>query len=292
MFIQYDEPVYRPPSEAGSLILQATSGCSHNRCAFCQMYKGKRFAVKEWKVLKGEIDAAKRYLPETARIFLGDGDAFVLATEKLERILDYLAGSFPRLQRVSAYANPSNLLGKSVGEMTRLREKGLKIIYYGVETGDPELLLMTGKGATPGEMIEGCAKAREAGLKISATVITGLGGSERSLRHARMTGELVSRLEPRYLSALTLMLGPFEEEYIKLFGPGFRMNTPAEDLLELREMISRLENDRCIFRSNHASNYLALKGTLRKDREALVATIDRALDDPGRYLRKEWMRGL
>ncbi len=292
MVFQYDEPVFRPPSEGNSLILQATIGCSHNRCAFCYMYKEKRFRVKPWDQLRSEIDEIAPRMRGTKRIFLADGDAFAIPSAKLEQILDYLYSSFPTLQRVTAYASPANLLNKTVEEMKRIREKGLQILYYGVESGDPELLKLIDKGATPDEMAEGCIRAQEAGLKISVTVILGLGGRAGSARHARMTGELINRISPRYLSALTLMLGPYKEDFSRRIGTGFEFNRPEEDLRELKELILSLENDRCIFRSNHASNYLPLLGTLDKDKQKLVETVDRALDDPDRYLREEWMRGL
>jgi len=290
--LRYDEPVYRPPSEAESLILQATIGCSHNGCVFCYMYKEKSFRVKPWGELKAEIDYSARRWPGTRRIFLADGDAFVLGTNRLERVLDSLGASFPGLQRVTAYATPQNLLAKSALEMKRLRGKGLSILYYGVESGDPELLQMIGKGASPDEMAEGCSSAREAGIKLSVTVILGLGGREGSLRHARATAGLLNRIQPNYLSALTLMLGPFEEEYRQRMQPGFAFNSPLDDVRELREIVSRLETERCIFRSNHASNYLPLKGTLMRDRERLLAEIERAIENPDALLRPEWMRGL
>ena len=242
--IRYDEPVYRPPSEAHSLILQATIGCSHNGCAFCYMYKEKSFRTRPWKELEADIRHAAERWPGTRRIFLADGDAFVLGTEKLERILDALNASFPELQRIAAYATPQNLLNKSIDGMRRLREKGLSILYYGVESGDPELLAAIGKGATPDGMVEGCRKAHEAGIKLSVTVILGLGGREGSLRHARETAAVVSRIQPRYLSALTLMLGPFEDDYRRRMGPGFSYNNPLDDIRELREMVSCLETDK------------------------------------------------
>lgn len=290
--MRYVEPVYRPPSEAGSLILQATIGCSNNTCLFCYMYRGKPFRVKSWERLKADIDEAAALAPGTRRIFLADGDAFVLPTRLLARILDHLRGSFPSLQRVTAYASPPNLLRKSVEEMRLLAEKGLAILYYGVETGDRELLAKIRKNATPEEMVEGCSKAKEAGLKLSVTVILGLAGKRGSIRHARETADLVNRIGPRYLSALTLMLGPFEREYREAMGPGFAHTDAVDDTIELRELVAGLETDGCIFRSNHASNYLPLAGTLMRDKPRLLAEIDRALADPDRFLRDEWMRGL
>lgn len=289
---KYNEPVYRPPSEAASLIFQVTEGCSHNDCLFCYMYRDKRFRVKAWEEVKAEIDEAAALVPHVRRVFLADGDAFVLPAKSLERILGHLYGSFPHLQRVTAYATPGNLLKKSVEEMKLLREKGLRILYYGVETGDPELLEKIRKGVTPDEMAEGCRRATEAGIKLSITVILGLGGKKLSLRHARNTAKLLNRIQPRYLSALTLMLGPDGNEYRAAVDPDFEFTSAVEDVAELRELVAYLETDRCIFRSNHASNYLALAGTLLGDKDRLLAEIDAALRDPDVCLRDEWMRGL
>lgn len=290
--IEYIEPVYRPPSEARSLILQATLGCSNNTCLFCYMYRDKPFRVKPWELLEREIGEAAALHPRTKRVFLADGDAFVLPTRLLVRILDRLREAFPDLQRVAAYASPPNLLRKSVPEMRLLVEKGLRIVYYGVETGDAELLARIRKNATPDQMVEGCLKAGEAGLKLSVTVILGLAGKSGSLRHARETARVVNRIGPRFLSALTLMLGPYEREYLETMGPGFEHTNAIDDTVELRELVAGLETDGCIFRSNHASNYLPLAGTLMADKDRLLAEIDRALADPESRLRDEWMRGL
>lgn len=290
--IDYSPPLYRPPSEAYSLIFQSTLGCSHNGCAFCYMYKNRKFSIRDRDALFSEIDEMSLSCPDTRRIFLADGDSMVLSAKRLEEILDRLSAAFPALQRVTAYANPSNLLDKSVKDLRALREKKLSILYYGVETGDAELLAKINKGATPDEMVEGCRKATEAGLKLSVTVILGLGGRKGSMRHARSTADLLNRIGPRYLSALTLMLGEHGDEYASRMGKGFEFNSPEGDVRELREIVSRLTVDRCIFRSNHASNYLALAGTLIKDRERLLAQIDLALESPGDSFRPEWSRGL
>lgn len=292
MMIVYDPPLYRPPSEAYSLIFQATLGCSFNKCRFCHMYKDKPFRVKPWDDLKAEIDDAARIRPDTKRIFLADGDAFVLSTPKLERILEYLYKSFPGLQRVAAYATPQNLVSKSVDEMARLRERGLTILYYGIESGDPEVLRKVEKGTSPEEIVEGCLRAKEAGIKLSVTVILGLGGKRMSMQHARGTAGLLNKIQPRFLSTLSLMLGPYRERYRTEMGEDFEFTSSKDDIVELRTLIEHLETDKCIFRSNHASNYLPLKGTLLGSKERLLAEIDRALDSPETHFRKEWMRGL
>ena len=288
----YEGPLYRPPSEASSLILQATIGCSHNRCRFCYMYKDKQFRAKPWADLRREIDLAAAALPGVRRVFLADGDALALSADRLATILDYLGEAFPALQRVTAYASPGNLLDKTVADLERLRERKLTILYYGVESGDAEVLARIGKGADPEMMAEGCRRAAAAGLKLSVTVILGLAGRRGSERHARETAALLGRIGPRYLSALTLMLGPHAAEYARGMGEGFSFNAPADDLRELRLLVESLEVDRCIFRTNHASNRLSLAGTLRKDRERLLAEIDGAIADPGGVLRPEWLRGL
>jgi radical SAM superfamily enzyme YgiQ (UPF0313 family) len=289
---RYLEPVYRPPSEASSLILQVTEGCSNNACLFCYMYRDKEFRVKPWERVEEEISEAASLIPHARRVFLADGDAFVLPTKSLERILEHLYRSFPELQRVTAYATPQNLLRKSVDEMRLLNEKGLRLLYCGVETGDSELLMKIRKGATPAEMAEGCRRAMAAGIKLSITVILGLGGKKGSLAHARNTAKFLNEIQPRFLSALTLMLGPYENEYRAAMGEGFEFNSPLDDVVELRELIANLETDRCIFRSNHASNYLPLAGTLLDDKPRLLVEIDKALQDPDAALRNEWMRGL
>ncbi len=290
--IRYIQPVYRPPSEADSLILQATTGCSHNRCCFCYMYRGKRFSVRRWEDLRRDIEEAAALRPATRRIFLADGDAFVMSSERLKEILDYLDNLFPRLERVSCYANPQNLMSKSVAGMKELASRGLSILYYGVESGDPDLLRKINKGCSPDEMAEGCLKAHRAGMKLSVTVILGLAGRTGSASHARLTAELINRINPRYLSVLTLMLGEHRAEYQAVMGSGFQFNSAVDDVRELRKLISALNVDRCIFRSNHASNHLPLKGTLMKGRDSLIEKIDQALLNPESYFKDEWMRGL
>lgn len=290
--IEYVQPVYRPPSEARSLILQASLGCSHNRCKFCYMYRDKRFKARNWGDLKSDIDEAAALYPETRRIFLADGDAFALSSERLMAVLDYLGESFPGLERVSCYANPENLLVKSVTEIRSLLSRKLSILYYGIESGDPDVLKRVDKGATPAQMAEGCAKAQEAGMRLSVTIILGLGGKEGSLKHARLTAELLNKVNPRFLSALTLMLGPHRETFRKAMGDGFTFNSPVDDVRELGELVAALDVDRCIFRSNHASNYLPLKGTLKKAKARLLEEITLALEDPRKHFRDEWLRGL
>ncbi len=216
--LQYDEPVFRPPSEADSLILQATLGCSHNKCAFCGMYKMKAFRIRKFEDFQRDVNIVKKEYPEVRRVFLADGDALAIKTGQLQKILRLLYHSFPRLERVTSYANPSNLLHKSEAELQLLREEGLKILYFGVETGDDELLHRINKGATRAEVIEAGRKAVAAGFELSVTVILGLGGKERSEWNAQETATILNEIQPHYIGALTLMLGPFENYFVSEVG--------------------------------------------------------------------------
>jgi len=290
--LQYDEPVFRPPSEADSLILQATLGCSHNKCAFCGMYKMKEFRIRKFEDFQRDVNIVKKEYPEVHRVFLADGDALAIKTGQLQKILRLLYHSFPRLERVTSYANPSNLLHKSEAELQLLREEGLKILYFGVETGDDELLRRINKGATRAEVIEAGRKAVAAGFKLSVTVILGLGGKERSERNARETATILNEIQPHYLGALTLMLGLFENYFVSEVGEKWAPLERDEFLRELRMLVEGLEMEKeCVFRTNHASNYLALGGTLPQDKEALLETIDYALKNP-QVLRPEHVRAL
>lgn len=287
--MQYDEPVYRPPSEAESLIIQATYGCSANDCTFCYMYKGKRFRIRRVEEVKADIDwCARQWGRNVPRVFLADGDALVIRTSQLLEILAHLYKTFPRLERVTSYANPLNLIVKPQAELDAIRRAGLTMLYYGVESGDPEILRQVKKKGDPDTMAEGVDKAHRAGFQVSVTVLLGLGGRAGSDRHADRTAQLLNRLQPEYASALTLMLGPLEEHFARSMGAGFAWLDKFEVLRELRRLISGCELANTVFRTNHASNWLALKGTLNRDRDRLVKTIDRALDDPGILRRAEW----
>lgn len=292
MLIDYDMPLWRPPSEADSFILQATLGCSFNRCSFCSMYRTKPFAVRSLEPVRVEIQTMARAHPGLRRVFLADGDALAAPTEHLWEILQALSTAFPRLERVSSYALPANLLKKSAEELARLREAGLTLLYYGIETGSADLLKRITKGATPEAMATGLGKAKRAGLKISATVILGLGGQTYWREHIDSTAELVNQVELDYLSTLQLMIDPsIHEEFHRKFREPFREQDDRALLAEQVRLIERLDPPApLVFRSNHASNALALAGTLPRDREALLAQLQRALAGEVR-LRPEWLRG-
>ena len=292
MLIDYDMPLWRPPSEANSFILQATLGCSFNRCSFCSMYRVKEFAVRPLEQVRAEIQTMARAYPGVRRVFLADGDALAAPTEHLSKILQALSAAFPRLERVSSYALPANLLKKSVDELRQLRDGGLTLLYYGIETGSADLLKRITKGATPEAMVAGLIKAKRAGLKISATVILGLGGQAYWLEHIDATAELVNQVELDYLSTLQLMIDPsIHEEFHRKFREPFREQDDQALLAEQVRLLERLDPPApLVFRSNHASNALALAGTLPQDREALLAQLQLALAG-GVRLRPEWLRG-
>jgi radical SAM superfamily enzyme YgiQ (UPF0313 family) len=271
MFIEYDQPVYRPPSEAYALILQATLGCTHNRCAFCVAYQSKKFRVRPEKELFAEIDWAAGEMPETRRVFLADGDAFALSPEKMIRILNRLYEKFPDLERVTAYASPQNFKSRSVEDIRPVREAGLTMLYFGLESGDDEVLKRIDKGATCDEMVQACQKAQQAGFDLSVTVILGLAGPQGSKRHAELTAQALDRISPRFAAALTLMLAPRTPSYPEVYNdPDWRVLDPIETLKEIRVLLDNMHADGITFRSNHASNYLALKGDLQKDKQHLL----------------------
>ena len=292
MLIDYDLPLWRPPSEADSFILQATLGCSFNHCSFCSMYRTKAFAIRPLQAVQADIQAVARAYPGTRRVFLADGDALAAPTDHLLVILENLHTAFPRLERVSSYALPANLLKKSVDELAQLREAGLTLLYYGIETGSADLLKRITKGATPEAMITGLTKAKQAGLKISATVILGLGGQTHWQEHINATADLVNQVELDYLSTLQLMLEPaIYQEFHRKFREPFQEQDDHALLAEQVRLIERLNPPAPLtFRSNHASNALALAGELPRDRERLLAQLELA-QAGGIRLRPEWLRG-
>lgn len=289
--MRYDPPVYRPPSEASSLILQVALGCSHNFCTFCGMYKGKAFRAKSKMEIDVDIAAAKQAFPGATRVFLADGNALSLDNRLLIQVLQTLYKEFPFLGRAGIYAGPRDILSKSPGELKELRDSGLGIVYLGVESGSDRVLKAVRKGVNAAQMVEAGRKILDAGLELSITVIIGLGGTVLTAEHAMDTAACVSAINPTYLGALTLMIvegTPLEE---KVRRGEFKLLTPFQGLKETKLMLENVSLSNCVFRSNHASNYLALKGTLNRDKEALIALLDRAISEPG-LLRPEFMRGL
>ncbi|MGB9080546.1 MAG: radical SAM protein [Desulfuromonadaceae bacterium] len=274
---RYIEPLFRPPSEARSLIFQITVGCSQNQCRFCGMYKGKNFHVRPLQEILAEIaEIPAQYRPRIDRVFLADGDALVYPYDDLCVILDALSATFPGLTRVSSYASPNSLTTKSPGQLALLRARRLKILYFGLESGDDVTLLAVNKGFDSGRMAELAQAAREADMKLSVTAILGLAGRERSLQHARATAEWVNRVNPEYFSLLT-MFHRHNDDFIH----SLQQCTRRELMLEAREMLQHLHPAKTILRSNHVSNFLELAGSYPKDRERLVADVDLALKHAG-----------
>ena len=276
---KYVEPLFRPPSEARSLIFQITIGCSQNHCTFCGMYKAKRFMLKPLDEVLAEIDAIPRqFRSYVDRVFLADGDALVYPTEGLATILDRLAETFPGLTRVGAYASPNSLTTKDASELELLREKRLRIIYFGLESGDETTIAAVNKGFSAERMAELCLKARDAGMKLSVTAILGLAGRGRSLEHARATAAWVNRVNPEYFSLLTLFYR-HNDDFIRTLDQCSR----GELLTEARELVTHLNPSRTILRSNHVSNFLVLAGSYPKDRERLIASVDAAITQTRRF---------
>lgn len=274
MIPRYVEPLFRPPSEARSLIFQITIGCSQNSCTFCGMYKEKRFRIRPVAEIIEEIKSIPEiYRPRIDRVFLADGDAIVYPLAGLVEILDRLAATFPNLTRVGAYASPASLTTKSLEELTILRGKRLRILYFGLESGEDETLLRINKGFSAEVMAQQALKARTAGMKLSVTAILGLAGRGRSLSHARATAAWVNQVNPEYFSLLTLF-HRHNDDFVRTL----EQCTRRELLLEARELLTHLHPGRTILRSNHVSNFLNLAGSYPKDRERLVADVDAAMD--------------
>ena len=267
-------PIIRPPSEADSLILQPTYGCSHNHCAFCDTYRGRPFEARRLDEVFEEIDALGPMFEGIRKVFLGDGDLLVLSTERLLPILSHIRTTWPTVRRITAYASPRNFRNKSVSELIQLRQMGLTQVYMGFESGADEVLAMNQKGNTRDDIVAASDKLNEAAIKLSAIVILGLGGADLSSVHAEQTAAVVNRARPRFLSALTLMCpGAYAE---RLGVTRFRELTVLEILDECPRMISGIDANGIIFRANHVSNYLMLEGVLPKSKVRLLGEIETA----------------
>jgi radical SAM superfamily enzyme YgiQ (UPF0313 family) len=289
--MHYEGLIIRPPSEAFSILLQVTVGCSHNKCTFCGSYRDKRFRIKDNTTILDDILFASRYMRRQHRVFLLDGDALIVPQERLMWVLEEIRRHLPWVRRVGAYANAKSIKMKTDEHLAALREKGLGILYLGVESGDDETLRQVGKGTTAANLILQGRRVKEAGMKLSVTVLLGIAGPARSLKHARATGELLSATDPDYVGALTVMVlsnTPLGEDQAsgRFVLPGQR-----ELLMELGEMITHTHLSGGLFFANHASNYLPLKARLPKDREQALGLIDEAIRGEI-ALKPEWLRGL
>ena len=289
--MHHEGTIIRPPSEANSILLQITVGCSRNSCTFCGTYAGERFRIKSDDVIMEDIAFAAAYCRRQRRVFLCDGDALIVPQVRLMRILEAIRTELPWVTRVGAYANAKSLKRKSIEELRELQRLGLGIVYMGLETGDDETLRRIHKGADAAEMTAMGLKAREAGFRLSITVLLGIAGPDRSQIHARETGRVLTAIDPDYVGALSLMLipgTPLHEDWRK---GDFNLISPAQMLAELRTMLAETHLSQGLFHANHASNYLPIKARLPKDKAATLKLIDRAL--AGEIsLKPEFMRAL
>ena len=291
--IDYIEPVFRPPSEGRSLILQVTNGCSYNQCTFCDMYTAaqKKFRPKAEADILAEIDAVAGLA--VRKVFLADGDAMVLSVHRLTTILQAIKDRMPQVERVSAYCLPSNIKNKSVAELATLRELGLGMVYVGCESGDDEVLGYINKGETFASSRAALVKLKQAGIQSSVMILNGMGGRRFSQQHAINSARLMNATQPEYLSTLVVSFPLGEERVQAGFNGQFEPLDQMSLFHEIRTLLQHLELDNTVFRSDHASNYLVLKGTLGADKQAMLEKVDLAINQPGRIpLRPEWMRGL
>lgn len=278
----YDYPLYRPPSEANSVIFQVTLGCSFNKCSFCNMYRTKEYSERPWEEIKSEIDIVSKSFPQTEKIFLADGDAINLRTEKLIQILDYLKEKFPNLQRISCYAMPKNLLQKRPEELILLNNKGLNMLYIGIETGNDILLKKITKGATSKSIIDACNRAKKSGFIISCMIILGIGGKKYSVDHMKETARVVSAVSPNFLAALTLIIedGVYDE-FMKKFDEPFETLDDSLILNELEMLLNDINPvSPIVFRANHASNVYSIGGTLPEDKEKMMELVRNLKEHP------------
>lgn len=289
--MRYQGMVYRPPSEAYSLIVQVTYGCSHNTCAFCSMYKEKHFALRPLEEIIEDFHMARERYRHVDKVFLADGDALIRKASELYMILDTVRELFPECQRVTSYASPSSIRIRTDEELRTLREKGLTMVYMGLESGSDAVLKLMRKGHTAAEIIDMGQKVRRNGMALSVTAITGLGGPELLKEHAVETAKAFNAMNPEYIGMLTLMVEPGTPLFDWVREGSFQLLTQPQVLEETRLLVENLDSPRSVFRMNHASNYLVLKGTLNGDQQAMLEMIDRAEHNLSLLRPEEW-RGL
>jgi radical SAM superfamily enzyme YgiQ (UPF0313 family) len=290
--MKYEGMIYRPPSEANSLILQVAVGCSYNQCTFCHSFRDREFRIKSFEEIKEDIDEASE-LGDIPRVFLADGDALIIPQPELVRILDYLNLKIKGLNRVGIYANAVDILKKDVDELTELKARGLGIVYLGLETGNREILKRIRKNATADQMIRAGKRVKEAGMLLSVTVLLGIGGVEMSRAHAEDTGKVLTEMDPDFVGALSLIVVPGTPIEADLRSGKLVLPTPFELIGELETMIKNCHFTKCFFASNHASNYLPLRIQMPREKEHALQLIREVLErkDPD-LLRPEYMRAL
>ena len=289
--MHYEGTVIRPPSEADSILLQITVGCSHNKCTFCGAYKGERFKIKDDDTIARDIEYAAKHYPNTRRLFLLSGDALIISQERLLAILKQIQEKLPWIVRVGVYGNAKGIARKSVEELKELKKHGLGIVYMGLESGDDETLKKVCKRGDSAFIVEQGKKVKAAGIKLSITVLLGLAGPDRSDIHAKATGRALSQMDPEYIGALTLMLIPGTPMFEDWEIGDFTLLEPEDMLRELRTMIAHTNLSRGLFMANHASNYLPIRARMPRDKENALRMIDDALS--GKVsLKPDWLRGL
>lgn len=288
----YSETVYRPPSEANSLILRITRGCSHNQCTFCTMYKDRPYEIRPLDTILGEIKQIKGQGYSPRRVFLADGNALSLPTSHLLQILHALKATFLDLERITAYAAPLDIGEKSVEDLSALHEAGLEMVYMGLESGSDKILKAVNKGVCALDFVRASQKLHAARIKMSVTVISGLGGQAHWQEHALETAAILNKMQPHYLGLLTLMLEPPSPMYTAWKNKTFDLLSPQAVLMETKVLLEHLHLDHCVFRSNHASNYFGLMGFLPEDKPRLISEIDLVIKKGDKMLRPEWYRGL
>ena len=290
--MDYEGFIIRPPSEAYSLLLQVTVGCSHNKCTFCGTYRQKKFKIKPLEIIKKDLLEARGY-KGVEKVFLCDGDALIIPQPRLEEIIGLINENLPNIERISTYANAKSILRKSVDDLRKLRSMGLKMIYLGVETGNSQLLEKIHKGVTYEQMVEAGRRVKEAGMMLSATVLLGVGGIEKSVEHALDTAKILTDLDPDYVGALTLMLIPDTPLYEEYITGKFVMPDTFGYIKELYLIIANANFTNCYFTSNHASNYLPIKVFLPRQKEKILKMISSVIDErDSSKIRPEYLRGL
>lgn len=275
--MQYYGNVFRPPSEARSLIIQATVGCAHNKCSFCYMYKDDNFIIRPLEDIKKDLIEMSQYGSYWRRIFLADGDALVLKTSDLLEILKTIKQYYPNIERVSSYATAGDINRKSIEELKALRDAGLEMLYIGFESGDDEILRKINKGLTYKDYVSAMAKCKEVGFKTSITIIAGLGGVELMEQNAKGTAKIISETKPDYVSYLTMRIYKNTPLYLDYINGKFNMPNAEEILQEMKIFLENVDSEGTIFRSNHASNYVLLAGILNEDKKGLIEAIDKTL---------------
>ena len=290
--LNYDAPLYRPPSEANSLIFQVTLGCSFNQCSFCDMYRSKEYSERTWDEVKGEIDMMAKIMPDTERVFLADGDAINLSTEYMVKILKYIREKFSSIERISCYAMPMNLLKKTPEDLQELYDAGLNMLYLGIESGSDIVLKKVTKGATSKTIIKACNKAKDVGFKLSCMVILGLGGKKYSKENAIETGKVISASKPDFVGALTLYLeNGIKDEFMTKWGGEFVKIDDNESLAELELLVSNINTENeIVFRANHGSNAYNIAGTFPQDKDEMLEKIGWLNKHP-ENVRPEGLRG-